>query len=167
MEDDRPPLEEHIKEVYAQAGLALYLAQCLEMSLANFLFIFHRATNTSVTLKDLLEVEESNSRKTLGALLKRAKEFCNFDQDAIERLDEALAFRNKLAHHFFKDHGEGFLSFSGREKMLDTLAEMQRSFQIADTLMEAVNRAMSKAVGVTDEILQQELDKIYARSADA
>jgi hypothetical protein len=167
MKDDQPALEEHIKEVYAQAGLALYLAQCLEMSLANFLFIFHRATNQRVTVEELLAVEESNYRKTLGALLKRTKEFCNFDPDAIGRLDEALGFRNHLAHHFFKEHGEGFLSFAGREKMLDSLSEMQRSFQIADTLMEAVNRAMSKAVGVTDEIIQQELGKIYARAADA
>ena len=167
MTDDRPPLEEQIKEVYAHAGLALYLAQCFEMSLANFLFIFHRATNDLITIEELLAVEKSNERKTLGALLRRTKDFCNFDQDAIGRLDEALDFRNHLAHHFFKVHGEDFLSFTGREKMLESLLAMQRSFQIADTLMEAVNRAMSNSFGITEEIIQKELGKIYARAADA
>lgn len=167
MTDDQVALEEHIKEVYAQAGLALYFAQCFEMSLSNFLFIHHRATSQRVTIEELLSLESSNAKKTLGSLLKKTKDLFAFDQDAVNRLELALEHRNRLCHHFFKDHSESFLSTSGREKMLDTLSEFQRSLQIADTLIEAANRAMAKAIGVTDEIVQQELAKIYASAADA
>ena len=167
MTDDPAAVEEHIKEVYAQAGLALYFAQCFEMALANFLFIYHRATNDRVTVEELLALESSNAKKTLGALLMKTKDLCSFDQDALDRLDQALEHRNRLSHHFFKDHGESFLSWSGREKMLEVLLEIQRSLQIADTLIEATNRAMSQAIGVTDEIIQQELAKIYATAEDA
>ncbi len=167
MTDDQAALEEHIKEVYSQAGLALYFAQCFEMALANFLFIYHRATNKRVTVEELLAIESSNAKKTLGALLKKTKGLCSFDQDALNHLDQALEHRNRLSHHFFKDHGESLLSRQGREQMLDGLSEIQRSLQIADTLIEAANRAMSKAIGVTDEIIQQEMAKIYASAADA
>ncbi|MDE2233963.1 MAG: hypothetical protein KGK44_00250 [Gammaproteobacteria bacterium] len=88
MTDDQAALEEHIKEVYARAGLALYFPQCFEMALANFLFIYHRATNQRVTVKELQALESSNAKKTLGALLKRTKDLCAFDQDAIIVLEK-------------------------------------------------------------------------------
>lgn len=160
-------LEEQVKEVYAQAGLTLYFAQCFEMALTNFLVIHNFATNRRVTVEELLALESSNAKKTLGALLKKTKDLWAFDQDALDRLDLALEHRNYLSHHFFKDHGESFLSKTGREKMLDVLSNIQSSLQIADTMMEAANRAMSKAIGVTDETVQRELAKIYAAASDA
>lgn len=166
MKNQETTLEEHIKEVYAQAGLALYFAQCFEMGLANFLFIYHRATNQRVTVEELLALESSNAKKTLGSLLRKTKGLCTFDLDEIDRLELALEHRNRLCHHFFKDHGESFLSASGRGKMIDTLSDFQRTLQIADTLIEAANLAMAKAIGVTDEIIQHELAKVYSSTED-
>jgi|SRR5581483_11069821 len=166
MADDQITSEEHVKEVYAQAGLALYFAQCFEMALANFLFFYHRATNERATVEELTAVEESNNKKTLGALLRRVKESCSFDEDAIDRLERALRDRNRLTHHFFKENAEGFLSTNGRDEMLRILSELQRSFQIADAMIEAANRAMVKAIGVPDEVIQEELRQMYARASN-
>ena len=159
--------EDHVKEVYAQAGLALYFAQCFEMALSNFLFLHFRATNVRVTIGDLTNLESANARKTLGSLLKSVKSLCAFDEAVVERLERALDQRNRLCHYFFKDSAESFLSRGGRETMLNTLLEYQSSMQDADAMIEAANRALASALGVTDEDIQREYARILASQSDA
>jgi hypothetical protein len=167
MTDHDDSLEEQLRDTYAHAGLTLYLAQCFEMSLENFLFLLHRLTNERVTVEELLAVEAANQKKTLGSLLKSVKSLCNFGDGSVDHLDKALKDRNYLAHRFFKDHGESLLSAAGRTAMIDALSQMQYTFQVADTLMEAVNRAMGKAAGVTEEIYERELKQLYDRAREA
>ena len=58
---------DQLGEMYGRLGLAVYLAQCFEISLGNFFLLHFRLTDPTLTLSELaamLAVLEQ--RKTLG-----------------------------------------------------------------------------------------------------
>jgi len=150
--------EQQCKEVYAYAGLALYCVQCFEMSLVNFLIIASRISGNTTTLKEIESLEEKAQKKTLGALLKDVRTIAAFDVSAV--ITQALVKRNFLVHHLFKKRAIEFLSEKGRDKMLVELKDSCRCFQIADTAIIALCRASGKMIGITDELLNTEFNKL-------
>lgn len=164
MSSEVPQDDEEFKEVYAHAGLALYLAQCFEMAMQNFIVLYHLATNKRISRAELDAVDDQTKRKTMRSLLAKVRKRCRFDPGSTEVIERALVERDYLAHHYFKEMSDLFFSSSGRQKMIDRLLEMQRTFQIADTAMEAVNRALADSVGITQEVIERELKALYERS---
>lgn len=158
------PESEQTREVYAHAGLALYLAQCFEMSLQNFLVVHARLSDRSITLAELESYEGDVQRKTLGGLLRKVRKRASFDASAEKFIGDALEKRNFLAHHYFRERAVDFLSPGGRMRMISELQDMQHCFQIADTVASSIAQAAGKLLGVTDEMLEQEMKKLVERA---
>lgn len=159
-----PANDEQHKDVYAYAGLALYWAQCFEMSLTNALMLYERATNTKVTVEELESLETALRQKTLGGLLNRAKKVVALDPKTTEKIDAALEARNFLAHHFFQDRATHFLTVGGRTEMIEELQTMQEKFAVADTLAMALCGALCEAIGITKEVLDAEFKRTYSEA---
>ena len=126
---------EHVKTVYAQFGLALYLAQVLEHGLANALMfaeLLPRRAGKPVPRKDweaeFDEFMDQQFEQTLGRLVRGLRSATSVPADLEGLLTDALNTRNFLTHHFFRERAELFMSSDGREKMIQELERAQKAF---------------------------------------
>lgn len=158
--------DEHVKTVYAHFGLAVYLAQVLEHGLANALMcaeLLPSRAGTPVSRKQW-EAEfdsfmERQFKGTLARLIRSLTRATPVPANLENLLTEALEKRNFLAHHFFRERAEAFISREGREKMLEELEKAQKLFEVADERLSEVVKPMREKYGLSDERLQPFVDE--------
>lgn len=151
---------EHYKTVYAHAGLALYHAQIFEEELSIFIIAHSLANKELGSSQEYDLLEESLRSKTLGALLKNAKQKIYFSASAEKIIDQALAERNYLAHDFFKDFAPDWFTVEKRDDLISKLQSYQQTFTLADKLVSTLSRQMLKDLSVSDEMVARELEKM-------
>jgi hypothetical protein len=133
------------------------------MELGSFLILHARATGRGVTVEDLEFLEARNNKKTLGKLLNEVRKFLNLGTQEIDLLEKANQNRNFLAHHYFSERPSEILNIEGRKKMIKELDELTDSFIVADTLMTAATRALGKLIGISEEMVENELKKFITQ----
>jgi hypothetical protein len=151
----------HVKTVYAHFGLALYLAQVLEHGLANALMwaeLLPRRTGKPVSRKQW-ETEfdlfmNQQFEKTLGRLIRSLGRAASVSADLEGLLTDALKTRNFLAHHFFRERAESFMSREGRDKMIEELERAQKLFDFAEVKLTEIAKPLREKYGLTDERLE-------------
>jgi hypothetical protein len=162
--------DEHVKTVYAHFGLALYLAQVLEHGLANALMcagLLPRRAGKPVPRKQW-EVEfdafmDQQFEQTLGRLIQSLRTATSVPTDLENILADALKTRNFLAHHFFRERAESFMSRDGREKMIQELERAQKLFEVADERLSAVAKPLREKYGLSDERLKPFEEEYFKR----
>lgn len=158
--------EEHVKIVYAHFGLAVYLGQVLEHGVINALLVVDLAPRarqiaTKETWGDLVDAFFADRfKETLGRLIRRLNQFSEVSPALESTLKEALNERNRLVHHFFRDHAENFMSEAGRNSMITELERSRELFHKADTGLEEVVRPIRIKYGYTDERLDEAYQKM-------
>jgi len=159
-------LDEQIKEVYANFGLAIYQAQCLEHGLVNALVFLDLIPNRRSVAKSASEwaalvdsFMDARFELTLGKMIRALKDITVVPVELRDHLASALSKRNWLAHRYFRDRAEAFLTQSGRAAMVTELEQMQAAFSQADDTLEATIRPARERIGLTDEVLA----KTYAK----
>jgi hypothetical protein len=148
--------DEQTRDVYAHYGLAMYLAQTLEHGIVNALVILRLPEKDKYTRQDIDEFMEGRFQKTLGALLKHLKSEVELPSDLEPTLTEALNRRNYLAHHYFREKAECFVTRSGRDQMLQELQNDQQLFEIADEQLGKALKPFREKHGVTDSVYEEE-----------
>ena len=148
------------KDVFAHFGLAAYHAQCLEMEIKNVFMLSIRANHRELPSSFFEGAEITLDKQMLGTLVRDIKKVVTFGDSAVAVLDTALANRNRLAHGFYERHAASLLSHTGRVSMIEELEEYTEGFQHADTVCRSVSGALCKVLGITEEFLQAELDKM-------
>ena len=138
----------------------MYLAQTLEHGIVNALVILRLPEKDKYTRQDIDEFMEGRFQKTLGALLKYLKSEVALPPDLESTLTEALNRRNYLAHHYFREQAESFVTRSGR-------AQMHQELQVDQQLFERANEKLEKALtpfrvkhGVTDGVYEAEYKRM-------
>ncbi len=159
-------LDEQVREVYARFGLAVYQAQCLEHGLVNALVFLDLIPNKRRIAKSASEwaalvdsFMEARFELTLGKMIRALKDITVVPAELRDQLANALSKRNWLAHHYFRERAETFLTQSGRLAMVAELETMQAMFSQADDALDAAVRPARERVGLTDEVLA----KTYAK----
>ena len=147
------------KEVYAYAGLALHWAQCFEKSVENIILISSKCGDISISLKQLESLEEDIERKTLGALLRIVKNYVSFSNEEEKIICDALEKRNYLAHCFFKDQAETWYLNDGAKMLSHELQEIVNLLRMADTIASTLMYDLGKAIGLTLEMVDAELER--------
>ncbi len=167
--DELPDDGAQEREIYARYGLAMYAAQVLEES-ASSLIVVHEMTHGNMRV-----VEEVGDRfdelwtKTLGALIRQVgtHQLVTADQSAV--LGDALKARNRLAHHFFREEADSFVTPGGKRRMLDQLDAARRLFQEASALAADIYLRYMSKYGVTrgtlDEMVKDMTETARARDA--
>ncbi|THD09312.1 hypothetical protein [Metallibacterium scheffleri] len=153
--------DEHVKTVYAHFGLTQYLAQVLEHGLANALMyaeLLPRRAEKPVPRKQW-EAEfdgfmSQQFEQTLGRLIRGLGKATSVPTDLEGLLTDALKKRNFLAHHFFRERAESFMSSNGRDKMIEELEHAQKLFETADERLTEVAKPLRERYGITDEKLK-------------
>ncbi len=155
---------EHCKSVFAHAGGALYQAQVLESAIQNLLVVGGIVSGDVASHTEFDQLEATLRQYTLGRLLREFRKDATLNGKAEEIIDRALDRRNFVAHHFFKERAVEFIGRKGREAMIDELVAYENLFIQAEALISAIGGAMATHLGVTDEKVQAEFDRL-ARQA--
>lgn len=155
--------DEQTRDVYAHYGLAMYLAQIFEHGIVNALVILRLPEKEKYTRQDIDEFMEGRFQKTLGALLKHLKSEIVLPPDLESVLTEALNRRNYLAHHYFRERAEKFVTRNGRAEMLQELQIDQQLFEKADEQLERTLVPLRVTHGVTDSVYDAEYNLLCQR----
>ena len=147
---------EQTRDVYAHYGLAMYLAQCLEHGIVNALVILRLPEKERYTRQDIDEFMEGKFQKTLGTLIKHLKLEVTPPPDLELLLTEALNRRNFLAHHYFREKAEKFVTRDGRSNMPHEIQNDQQLFENADDELSKVMAPFRVTHGITDSVYEAE-----------
>ncbi len=159
---------EHTKNVYAHFGLAYYLSGVFETGLA-----------LAILKADFLSKEKSEIDKrgnkhfdrvrfeadfdkflrdqhalTLGTLIKRMQQLTTIPEGLKVQLGRAKERRNFLAHHFFRERAEEFMTRRGRDKMLAELGDDQKLFETVDEAVTEFVKPFWKSLGIGEKVIQ-------------
>lgn len=113
--------EEQTRDLYAHYGLAIYLAQILEHGIVNALVILRLPEKNKYNRQEIDEFMAGRFEKTFGALIKHLRSEAALSQNLELHLFQALNRRNCLAHNYFREKAEQFVTGSGRDEMLHEL----------------------------------------------
>lgn len=146
--------------IYLHAGLALYLAQCLEHEIVNSLGltaiiqIWRTSKPKSIDEWEVRvdQIWGENYERTLGKLLQRLRVSGITIPDTLDSdLRDSLKSRNNLVHHYFRVRAKDWFDAEGRRSMADELVAMQGLFQKTDQTLHDLASSMSHSIGVTEE----------------
>ena len=165
--------DEHVKEVYARFGLAVYFAQVLEHGLVNALVILdlipHRRQLARSPNEWGAEVDafmDRHFRVTMGRMMRSLRAVTTVEADVEQLLSDALSKRNSLAHDFFRERATEFMTAVGRAQMLREVDECCDLFQSADKRLETIIGPLRKKAGLTDELLEREYQRMRSERKD-
>jgi len=168
------PESEHVREVYAYFGLAMYWAQCLEQSMFQHLLFFDhfpRAAASYTTpekwAEDFDQYERQELGQTMGKLIRRLREAGQPTAEVEQALNEALKQRNWLAHGYFADRALEFTLQEGRDRMIIEPEGLRDKFRACTAQLDAITQPIAQNLGLTEERLarvEAEMLEAYARS---
>jgi hypothetical protein len=145
-------------DIYRKFGEVSEAAQLVETELGTMLLFFGVVAEGLIT--PTLEVDGKRAtellgrihRQTLGQLVKNTKRHT----DALDKLEPmlsaALEERNRLSHHFYRQHNWRINTDAGRALMLDDLES------IHNTLIK-VYKLLNLLSGIDLDALVEEVDK--------
>ena len=158
--------DEHVKEVYAHFGLAIYLAQVLEFAIGHslvYLDLIPQQVERKCTREQWMKEYESfmdrHFEKTLGRMMRSLQSVTNIPEGLESLLRKALVKRNWLAHEYFRERAVDFMNEEGRNRMIQELQEAQSLFEEADNALENVFRPVREKYGITDEWLKEHMEE--------
>jgi hypothetical protein len=153
---------EHVKEVFAHFGLALYQAQVLEHGIVNALVILDLIPSKRHLVRSRKEWEQTvdgfmdrNFENTMGRMLGALREVAGEQPELDRLLREALRRRNWLSHRYFRERAVEFTNEKGREGMIAEIDECRLSFEAADKYLAIIVKPLWAASGITEELLEQ------------
>lgn len=137
-----------IDDVYRSFGYAAEAAQLLETELGTLLFRIRCEDNALLNgdhSDDARAILDRVNRLTLGALIDKLKSATGFENADIV-LAKALAERNRLMHHFYREHNNRRNSSDGCALMV--------------TDLETIHAAIFSAYELVQEIIGTDLDDL-------
>lgn len=174
---DKPDDNDHYREVYAHFGLAMYLAQCLEHGLVNALIhlelLPHELGRARATQRhDQAAFEErydafmdNRFKEVIGSLVQRINSKTQVENELGRILVHAKDQRNFLAHHFYRERSEAFISRKGRDAMIEELRDAQSMFERADTMLSS-SLADLPTVLVAEQHAKNYIEDAYRRASE-
>lgn len=148
----------HIREVFAQYGLALYQAQCLEKGIGSLLSAPYAPTPDKMSTWRFDDLLNTNLKLTFGRLARKLREVASLPPSVEQELRCAVKARNWLAHSYWWDRAVEFDTVVGRDKMLAELQELVELFgRLKEFFMNASVKWMSDR-GITQEMIEEMMD---------
>jgi len=126
-----------LDDVYRKFGEVSEAAQLVETELGTVLLFFGAVDAGLITPtlevdgKGATELMERINRQTLGQLIRNAKRHTEALDKLEPLLSTALEERNRLSHHFYRQHNFRRNSDEGRSLMLDDLESIHTTLNNA------------------------------------
>lgn len=148
---DEPPYEELVKEVYALFGACMYLGQVLEVGLSILLTTLETAKSASPTKGTFDRLLQKHQVYTFGRLIERISKHDVVSSELACTLKEALATRNRLAHHYFRENCFELQTVAGCRKLLGELHGLHEELATIDKEQERIRTRVLKKIDVSVE----------------
>lgn len=146
------------KEVFARFGLAYYESEVLHRGLCHIYVFCTFASKTDITSPRVEEKFAHAYSLTLGSVNDKIQSIIPEDLKLI--FDQAVEKRNYLAHHFWFERAEKFLSDSGKKEMIEELTGYTELFSKADEMADQILEPKLKEFGFSDADFQIALEEI-------
>jgi hypothetical protein len=160
---------DHVRDVYAHYGLAMYLAQCLEQSIFIHLMFFDLFPKQVLEFKDTEHWQREFERyetqelgKSMGQIIQKLKEAGQPTEEIKVSLAAALKARNRLAHMYFSEHAIPFTQQSGRDAMIKELEGIQSMFRAVAKSLDDITMPVARKFGLTEEHEKLAVDELMA-----
>ena len=165
---DLPDDDTRETETYARFGIAVYHAQLFESGMVSFIAAMTALATTQGLFMTRLELDELIDDlfgHTGGKLVKLLEVVIPERRDDLDICRRAVLERNRLEHHFFRDHAEDFVTASGMQRMVDDADQASVLFGQA---YHAVSNITRRIVRVDEQQIQAAVDDLVAtlRRAD-
>lgn len=154
------PVDEHVKEVYARYGLAMYYVQCVERQLAIAMATVYGPGTSQITGAQYEELLENLFQRTFGGLITKLRNDVPVPADFEARLEDARRRRNFLAHHYFWERAGHFTTEAGRRAMIEELTEHQEFLAALDAQIYDLTLEWGQRHGVTEEMIAHEMERL-------
>jgi hypothetical protein len=159
-------------ELFAHFGRAGYMANVLEMALAQTLLQVEFMTNVRehfIRTKgkdfdrkkyedEFDEYFKEKLSKTMGQLGKLAKDSPELTDDLKGRINDAISRRNFLVHDYWRESGDKLWTEGGRAEMIAELSIDTATFEkLAADILEAT-KPVRKRLGISEEKLNERVE---------
>ena len=99
----------------------------------------------------------------MGRLITLLRPHLAGDDVLLVELAQVLSTRNRLAHRFLREHELNFLTFTGREQMLEELVKAADEFEQMDRRLKPVVSRFLRARGLSEQEQKRMIDDEYAK----
>jgi len=125
-------LDPQVRDVYAEFGVAMGVAQLLERQLVLLVIAAYEPPSGKLTADAYDGLLEKLSQQTLGTLIRKLRDSFDVPKDFDQRLQEALRLRNWLTHRYFAERTAEFESPAGRSEMIRELDKISERLNELD-----------------------------------
>ncbi len=160
---------EEIKNVYANFGLAVYTAQCLEHELVNA-FIFLDLIPQEMPVIDSLKWQQAvdtftskHFENTLGKMIAHLNKITDVPSELSNNLSKALKLRNWLVHDYFRERSEQFLFSEGRNEMILELQQATSLIHEVDEQLSLMLEPLKRRHGFTEDFFAKAYEEMLKK----
>jgi hypothetical protein len=146
--------DEHVREVYAYFGLAVYRSQVLEHGIVNAMVILRLSQRNQFTKTDIDAFMDRQFENTLGKLIRTLRTEMTLPIELEDLLARALTMRNWLCHDYFRESAVEFLRPTGRDRMIEELKAAHDLLSKADKCLESAVQPIADQFGWTEAAFQ-------------
>lgn len=157
-----PPDGSRVKEVFARFGRTAYQAQVFDLGLVNLLCAT-KIMNAQMSRDQVDAAFAELFRKTSGVLVNSVSKENQLGSADLDLCRQAVAQRNRLIHHFFREHAEDFVTSDGQQLMIDDMANIGRLLEKADAACQRVTLKVGAPRGLTEEAIRREYHETLDR----
>jgi uncharacterized protein YutE (UPF0331/DUF86 family) len=148
--------------VYAYYGLAIYMSQCVEESLAIMLWtnrIFQKNVKKNAEVNEIIDVIE-NSKKTLGNFINEVKQVYELTEEHKANLTEVLELRNYIVHKYFKIEISKFFTEEGMKEMIKYFCDFIDYSKNIDEELKSYYKIYTNRMGLSDEKVNELMEQM-------
>jgi len=156
---------DHIREVYAYFGLAIYFGQVLEHGIVSAMVILRMPRRDKITKWDIDAFMDRQFENTLGKLVKNLQSEIRLPIELEGMLRQALKTRNWLCHNYFRERAIELASEGGRDQMLAELIEARELLDKADKTLAGLVQPLADRYGLTKEACEAEFLALCRQTA--
>lgn len=165
-------------DVFTQYGYCMYMAAALEGGLANaalqleFLsemkknFESGKKPDKAKVDKDFDAFIDKQHGLTMGQILKKIKGRDELSAETKKRIEDALAKRNYLAHHFWRERAE---DFEIKNKYAELAEELKENCELFESITKELHDALRtdrEKLGITDERIEERINQEIQKLKD-
>jgi hypothetical protein len=171
--DDAAPIEQDhgsAREVYANFGLAMYMANVLESGMANALMLLEWRPAIKLPISRMEYTLQHDARLaayrklSMGQLLSKIRALPKFPSSLTDSLERCVQARNVLTHHYFWERAGDLMLQPGRLRMIAECEEYRDLFHAVDERLDEETKKALEAIGVTDSVIDEMREELIAEA---
>lgn len=146
----------HVDNFFAELGNAVFQAQRFEYELVSLAISLRIVSRDEIQIKELLSIEISLSKKTLGQLICEVAKYETLPDQFIQEITLALERRNYLIHRVFAIDAELLKTRNTANQLIMKIKSCRLSIQQATEVVRRVSIDLMHKIAPSAEAFEAE-----------